>query len=187
MGNDGDETIPRNDGLTAREPGEIVLRAEPVVAPAPQPEIRDLEYNRQARTKPEMFPYGVNWWRVAVIVLGFAWFMTFILNSPPPHRHGPKALMIRARVDMNALSLALESHRIDTGQFPSQPHGLQSLLNQIQNTPGWNGPYFKYLPPDPWQTPYQYLYPGVHNTGSYDLSSAGPDKKFGTADDVRNW
>lgn len=48
---------------------------------------------------------------------------------------------------------------------------------------------------DPWGTEYLYLHPDhkdvdeddVHNPDSYDLSSAGPDRKHGTDDDITNW
>ena len=40
---------------------------------------------------------------------------------------------------------------------------------------------------DPWNNPYQYQTPGVHNRSSYDLWSAGPDGVSGTADDIGNW
>lgn len=40
---------------------------------------------------------------------------------------------------------------------------------------------------DPWDNPYQYAYPGKHNTESYDIWSMGPDGQSGTADDIGNW
>ena len=43
------------------------------------------------------------------------------------------------------------------------------------------------LPIDPWGDQYIYEYPGKHNPKRYDLSSAGPDGKPGTDDDIVNW
>lgn len=40
---------------------------------------------------------------------------------------------------------------------------------------------------DPWGEPYEYRYPGTHNTDSYDLFSKGRDKQADTADDIGNW
>ena len=45
----------------------------------------------------------------------------------------------------------------------------------------------KFVPPDGWRHPYRYVMPGIHNTGSFDLSSDGRDGKPGTADDITNW
>lgn len=39
------------------------------------------------------------------------------------------------------------------------------------------------IPVDPWGTPYVYQCPGT-NGRAFDLFSAGPDKKVGTADDI---
>ncbi|MGB1699334.1 MAG: type II secretion system protein GspG [Nannocystaceae bacterium] len=38
---------------------------------------------------------------------------------------------------------------------------------------------------DPWGTAYQITCPGEH--GEIDVSSAGPDKQFGSEDDVNSW
>lgn len=182
---------PSPSAPVTRDPGEIVLRAEPVAPPAIASETHDLESNRQARTKPEMFPYGVNWWMVAfaiVVVVCLVVIPLVAIFSPKyPRRGSEQARVTGANADISALTLAIEQLQIDTGQYPSTNAGLDSLLQQPMNMQGWAGPYVKRIPADPWQTPYKYLYPGVHNTGSYDLSSAGPDKKFGTSDDVRNW
>jgi general secretion pathway protein G len=43
------------------------------------------------------------------------------------------------------------------------------------------------MPTDPWHNPYIYYFPGKHNPSGYDLLSAGPDGKEGTADDIGNW
>jgi general secretion pathway protein G len=47
------------------------------------------------------------------------------------------------------------------------------------------GGVLKKVKKDPWGTEYQIKCPGEH--GGIDVSSAGPDKEFGNADDVNSW
>jgi|GEM_PF-4062381 len=39
-------------------------------------------------------------------------------------------------------------------------------------------------PRDPWGRPFIYKHPGVKHPDSFDLFSAGPDRKAGTDDDI---
>jgi len=84
---------------------------------------------------------------------------------------------------------ALSMFEVDNGHFPKGKNGLNDLLVKPRDaSPEWH----KYLdtdalPVDPWGTPYVYECPGRHNPDGYDLSSAGPDKQFGTDDDINNW
>jgi general secretion pathway protein G len=72
----------------------------------------------------------------------------------------------------------------DVGHYPN---GLNDLVVQPAGaTTNWHQCLEK-IWPDPWGHPYRYDFPGKHRTNSYDLSSAGPDGKFGTADNIANW
>ncbi len=91
-----------------------------------------------------------------------------------------------------SLEVPLTSYRIAMGGYPTTEEGLQALVTAPPaNAERWRGPYIKSdggkLPIDPWGTPYFYRYPGTHNTALYDVWSAGPDRKEGTADDIGNW
>jgi general secretion pathway protein G len=98
----------------------------------------------------------------------------------------PKVAAVRS--DMETIATALDTFEVDMGTYPSTAQGLQSLMKRPGTSPRWHGPYSKALPIDPWGHPYQYLSPGVHNRrGLYDLWSAGPDGRDGTADDITNW
>lgn len=79
---------------------------------------------------------------------------------------------------------AIDQYEVDNGRYPGS---LQDLLVQPRNANGWHGPYLDQLPTDPWGDAYQYQFPGKHNPTGYDLWSAGPDQKSGTADDIGNW
>jgi general secretion pathway protein G len=87
---------------------------------------------------------------------------------------------------------ALDMYQLDNGVMPSTEQGLQALIAMPSGTPApgnWKGPYLK--PPiirkDAWNRDFKYVYPGVHNTTSYDILSAGPDGQEGNEDDIGNW
>jgi general secretion pathway protein G len=91
-----------------------------------------------------------------------------------------------------SLDVPLTSYKIALGGYPTTEEGIQALVTAPgSNAERWRGPYIKTdggkLPTDPWGTPYLYRYPGTHNTDRYDVWSAGPDRKEGTADDIGNW
>ena len=96
-----------------------------------------------------------------------------------------------AKIFVNSsIKLPLTSYRIAMGDYPSTAEGLQALITPpASKAEQWRGPYFSdpKLPLDPWGEPYVYRYPGVHNKTGYDISSKGPDKQDGTADDIGNW
>lgn len=90
------------------------------------------------------------------------------------------------------LKPAFDTYRIDLGNYPSTAEGLAALKSApAGKTARWRGPYVledaQWPPVDPWSNPYQYQFPGKHNTSGYDLWSMGPDNESGTADDIGNW
>jgi general secretion pathway protein G len=75
------------------------------------------------------------------------------------------------------------------GFLPTTEQGLQALVTRPATDPKptqWHQ-MLEQVPLDPWQTPYVYENPGKHNPNSFDLYSAGPDRKPGTDDDIGNW
>lgn len=104
-----------------------------------------------------------------------------------------KANIDATRLSITGLEQALELYAVDhSGEYPTTGEGLESLLTAPNNDEKWHGPYLKEskaVPVDAWGRPIQYEYPGQHNpNGSKpDISSGGPDKAFGTADDIVNW
>jgi general secretion pathway protein G len=83
------------------------------------------------------------------------------------------------------IALALDVYEADNGSYPTD---LNALVQKPADAKDWKGPYLKKgLPKDPWGNSYVYRFPGVHNDSTYDLLSAGPDGKEGTADDIVNW
>ena len=100
-----------------------------------------------------------------------------------------------ARIDIQAISTALEMYRLDNFHYPSTQQGLDALVKRPSGTPAaraWNPQgYLKSLPVDPWGAPYQYLNPGVRSVdGNFDLYSLGSDGMAGGeghAADIGNW
>jgi len=99
-----------------------------------------------------------------------------------------QARVTAARTDIANLETALDAFEVDCGRFPTSEEGLRVLLEPPAGVQNWRGPYIKrQMPTDPWGNPYVYRYPGAHNQGSYDLSSAGPDGREGGDNDISNW
>lgn len=89
----------------------------------------------------------------------------------------------------DSYDLPLTTYRVDMGSYPSTALGLKALIEKPGTDRGrWRGPYLKDESKllDPWNNPYQYTYPGVHNKGSYDLLSWGQDG-IASDDDIKNW
>ena len=96
-----------------------------------------------------------------------------------------QARVTAAHADIfGGIKTALDAFEVDNGYYPKS---LQDLLQQPSNAKNWHGPYLDKMPEDPWGNPYVYVYPGRHNSGSYDLYSTGPDGKAGDEDDIGNW
>ena len=94
---------------------------------------------------------------------------------------------MRVRADTQAISTQLKLYESVNGFLPTTEQGLQALVTPPESDPKPTRWYqlFKELPQDPWSNNYIYVSPGRKNPGSYDLYSAGPDRKSDTADD--NW
>ncbi len=104
----------------------------------------------------------------------------------------------QANIDATKLSIgglenALKLYAVDhNGEFPTTGEGIEALLTAPNNDEKWHGPYLdstKSSPMDAWGKAFKYEYPGQHNAQGLkpDISSGGPDKAEGTADDITNW
>ena len=94
---------------------------------------------------------------------------------------------MRVRADVQAINTQLKLYESMNGFFPTTEQGIQALVTQPTTDPKPTRWYqlFKDMPKDPWGNDYIYLSPGKKNPDSFDLYSAGPDRKPDTADD--NW
>jgi general secretion pathway protein G len=89
------------------------------------------------------------------------------------------------RADVQAIGTQLQLYDSMNGFYPTTEQGLQALVTQPSTDPKPARWYqlFKQAPKDPWGSDYVYRCPGQRNPGSYDLYSAGPDRRVDTDDD----
>ena len=92
---------------------------------------------------------------------------------------------VAVKADIQAIGTQLKLYESMNGYAPSTEQGLQALVTQPSTDPKPQRWYqlFKEIPKDPWGNNYIYLSPGRRNPTSYDLYSAGPDRRADTADD----
>lgn len=98
------------------------------------------------------------------------------------------AAIQRAEQDMKSFLTNLEQYKSIGGTYPSTQQGLEALHEEPTDAPRprrWirtidneKGLF------DPWDTKYKYQYPGSQDETAPEIISAGPDKKFGTSDDM---
>lgn len=97
------------------------------------------------------------------------------------------------RTQLSMLDAALEAYRMDNATFPSTEQGLVSLIQpppEARNA--LPGGYLRErrVPNDGWGRPFQYQFPGEHNTHTYDIWSFGADGNpggEGVDADIGNW
>jgi len=101
-----------------------------------------------------------------------------------------------ARAQIKQIESALTFYQMDNGRFPSTEQGLRALVEKPSGAPEPRnyrpGGYLQggAVPNDPWDTPYQYASPGVHNPHAFDLWTLGADGQpggEGADQDVGNW
>jgi general secretion pathway protein G len=96
---------------------------------------------------------------------------------------------VRVKADLDSITTQLKLYQAMNGFLPTTEQGLEALVTRPDTDPKptqWRQLMQK-VPLDPWQLPYIYENPGKHNQDSFDLYSAGPDRKPGTDDDIGNW
>jgi general secretion pathway protein G len=94
-----------------------------------------------------------------------------------------QARVTAAKADISSMKVALGAFETDTGRFPTTDEGLNALITPPPGIQGWTRPYLDKVPNDPWGHAYIYRSPGSNNK-DFDLFSAGPDGREGSADDV---
>lgn len=125
---------------------------------------------------------------VVIVILG----VLAALIVPKVMGRPDEARAVAARQDIAAISQALKLYKLDNRKYPTTEQGLQALVQKPTVSPvpdNWKaGGYLDKLPKDPWNSPYQYLSPGVH--GEFDVFSFGADGQAGGEGndaDIGNW
>ncbi len=91
-----------------------------------------------------------------------------------------------ADADLKAIDSSLAMYKRIAGDYPSTEQGLESLCMKpvIKPLPvRWSRTMDK-LPPDPWNRPYVYMFPGKRDLSQPEVFSMGPDGHPDTADDI---
>jgi general secretion pathway protein G len=134
------------------------------------------------------FTAGFTLVELMVVLLILAMLAT--IAAPRVTKYLGKAKTQTAKVQVEALSAAVDAFIIDVGRAPSEAEGLQSLVSAPSGISNWDGPYIKKSASlmDAWGRPYRYRQPGQH--GEYDVYTLGADDKEGgesDASDIGNW
>ena len=124
---------------------------------------------------------------IVMIILG----LLAALVGPRMFGKVGKSKQKAAQSQIALFETALDTYRLDIGQYPTEEQGLMALREKPSNVDAdkWDGPYLrKEIPLDPWGNAYVYRYPGEH--GDYDLLSYGADGQSGGDDentDIVSW
>lgn len=113
-----------------------------------------------------------------LVVLGIlALLATFA--APQVLRYLGRAKSETAKLQINAISSAVELYALDNGGYPPQQVGLQGLMRAPAQAARWSGPYLKKAEGlvDPWGRPYQYRNPG--RNGTFEVFTLGRDNAPG--------
>ena len=115
-----------------------------------------------------------------------------LLGSGIYYLSGNVAVAKNTRVtsDISVLSTQLKTYQMQNLKYPTTEQGLQALVSKPTmppTPPNW----LQLLKPealiDPWGNPYQYLCPGKHNPGSFDIWSWGANGPNATEGLIGNW
>jgi general secretion pathway protein G len=90
------------------------------------------------------------------------------------------------KAQMELISTALDTFKLDVGRYPTSKEGLKILWSKPENVKNWNGKYLpKPIQGDAWGNPYIYKNPGA-NGEEYDLISWGADAQEGGEEDNKD-
>jgi general secretion pathway protein G len=118
---------------------------------------------------------------VVMVIIG----LLAALVGPRFIRQEEKAKIKAAKAQIELLSTALDTFRLDVGRYPTTEEGLEALRTKPGGLERWDGPYLKKeLPLDPWGKAYVYKSPGEH--GPFDIVSYGADGTSGGEGDNRD-
>jgi type II secretion system protein G len=136
-------------------------------------------------------------------ILVSLFILSFIaaISLPVLNRARNKALISKTKAIINTVEAALSLYETDFGDYPEgDGSGSKVLVEKLQgpcNDDRWHGPYIRFKKEeidedgnilDSWKMPIIYKYPQTdYDNIPFLLFSAGPDRKYGTKDDIGNW
>jgi general secretion pathway protein G len=143
-------------------------------------QIRNAAERERARLRRVEFNFGRKPSHI-LLLLGVMVVVGGLLIKGPSKPSGSSAnpALSTAERETTTLRAALEVFRIECGRYPTAEEGLYALVHNPGSF-GWQGPYVNMIHPDPWMEAYVY----ESSNGVVRLSSKGPDRLAGTADDI---
>jgi general secretion pathway protein G len=103
--------------------------------------------------------------------------------------HLETAREVRVRGDIEQYRTLLMMYQTQNGFLPTTEQGLKALVAKPETDPrprNWRQLAEAPLR-DPWDQEYFFVSPGKRNTSSFDIFSAGADRRPDTPDDIGNW
>ena len=111
---------------------------------------------------------------IVIVILG----LLISLVAPTMFSKVASSKRKTAEAQMQMLSTALDTYRLDIGRYPAE---LEELRKSAE--PGWDGPYMpREIPDDPWGNPYVYD-PEGEGDAPYVLMSYGAGGQLGGEDE----
>ncbi|MCM8804633.1 MAG: type II secretion system protein GspG [Candidatus Omnitrophica bacterium] len=143
---------------------------------------------------------------IEILVSIFILSTILSISLPVLHRARNKAMISKTKSIIDTIETALSLYETDFGDYPFfEPYPEQNEMSKILyeklqgpcESERWNGPYIRFKKEqidkdkniiDAWKNPIIYKYPqNEYDNIPFLLLSAGPDRKFGTDDDIGNW
>lgn len=122
---------------------------------------------------------------IVIILASIAFLTIFKLNIHVFDNSDHLPSIVRFQINETIL-VALREYRKDMGEFPSNDHGLASLVTPPTSDPSkWKGPYLDTQPKDPWGRYINYERIETENGFTVHLVSFGPDG-IQSSDDIRS-
>lgn len=113
-----------------------------------------------------------------LIVLGIIGLLATVV-TPQVLRYLARAKVETARIQLSAITTAMELYALDVGSYPPPQTGLSALVQPPPGVVQWRGPYLKKAEGllDPWGRPYGYRVPGRQS--AYEVFTLGRDNAPG--------
>lgn len=126
---------------------------------------------RKDRNRERRARGGFTLIEILLVVAIIGLLATLVTVSVP--RHLERARLNRARADIRAIGVAIQSYYMDMGRFPG------SLEDLVEG----DDPYLEGgIPLDPWQGEYVYTHPAAQRGFRYSLQTTTPEGRV-----IANW